>query len=132
LANINRSSGKFESTLYSMDYESIRTFCLHLPGVTEEVKWGTDCCFCIGGKLFCVLDTRGGFSVVLKSTSETFAELCERVDVAPAPYSGRNKWVSIGNPAALSDGEWESLIRTSYGLISMRLSKKVRQELGLV
>ena len=114
-----------------MDYESIRAFCLRLPGVTEEVKWGTDCCFCIGGKMFCVLDTPGGYSVVLKCTHETFTELCERKDIAPAPYSGRNQWVAIQNAAAVRDGEWESLIRTAYALIAMKLSNKVKKQLGL-
>lgn len=88
-----------------MDYESIRTFCLRLPVVTEELKWGTDCCFSIGGKMFCVLDTRGGFLVVLKSSGESFNELCEREGIIPAPYSGRNQWVAIGSPAALSNRE---------------------------
>lgn len=115
-----------------MDYKSIREFCLRLPGVTETVKWGTDCCFCIGGKMFCVLDARGAFSVVLKCTGETFAELCERQDITQARYSGRNQWVAIGNRAALNDGEWESLIQTSYDLIALKLSKRVRVQLGLV
>jgi len=50
--------------------------------------------------MFCVLDTRGGFSVVLKCTDESFTELCEQKDIAPAPYSGGNGWVLRPNSGA--------------------------------
>ena len=35
-----------------MDLESIRRFCLRLPHVTEQVQWGYDLVFKVGGKMF--------------------------------------------------------------------------------
>jgi len=38
-----------------MDIESTRAFCLSFPYVTEEVLWGNDLVFKIGGKMFAVI-----------------------------------------------------------------------------
>lgn len=38
-----------------MSVEQVREFCRSLPGVAEDVKWGNDLCFTIGGKMFCVI-----------------------------------------------------------------------------
>ncbi len=47
-----------------MNLEHLRKYCLSFPGVTEDVKWGNDLCFCVGEKMFCVtgVDGGGGFS----------------------------------------------------------------------
>ena len=37
-----------------MTVESIRRWCLALPGVTEDIKWDDDLVFSVGGKMFCV------------------------------------------------------------------------------
>lgn len=38
-----------------MIIEDIQTICKSLPGVTEDIKWGHDLVFSIGGKMFCVV-----------------------------------------------------------------------------
>ena len=35
-----------------MDIEDIRIMCTSLPGVTEDIKWGNDLVFSVGGKCF--------------------------------------------------------------------------------
>ena len=35
-----------------MDIDALRAICKKLPGVTEDIKWGNDLCFCIAGKMF--------------------------------------------------------------------------------
>ena len=35
-----------------MTIEGLRSICRSLPGITEDVKWGSDLCFLVGGKMF--------------------------------------------------------------------------------
>ena len=37
-----------------MNIEHLREYCLSFPGATEDVKWGSDLCFSVGAKMFCV------------------------------------------------------------------------------
>ena len=37
-----------------MNIEEIQNLCKQLPGVTEDIKWGNDLCFSVGGKMFLV------------------------------------------------------------------------------
>ena len=47
-----------------------------------------------------------------KCDDETFAELCERDGVIPAPYMARTKWVALERWDALDDRELEPLLET--------------------
>ncbi len=73
-----------------MNADTIREFCLAFPHATENLQWGDDLCFKVGGKIFAIvsLDTP---RLCFKCTPETFAELIEREDIHPAPYVGRYK-----------------------------------------
>jgi len=110
-----------------MNPEQLRKFCLSFPGATEDVKWGSDLCFCVGEKMFCVTgaDSMGGLS--LKCTPEDFSELIERTGIDPAAYVGRYKWVRITNLDAVSPGELKSLIKKSYQLVFDKLPPKIRK-----
>lgn len=112
-----------------MDLETLRAYCLSLPGVTEDVKWGADLCFLVGTKMFCVT----GFdelAVSLKVKDEEFEELCSRPGISPAPYLARAKWVLVSGGDTLSDTEWKNYIRGSYELIKAKLPAGVRKGLG--
>ena len=37
-----------------MDIDPLRTFCMKLPAVTEDIKWGHDLVSSVGSKMFCV------------------------------------------------------------------------------
>lgn len=37
-----------------MTIEKLRALCLSLPGGTEQIQWGYDLVFKVGGKMFCV------------------------------------------------------------------------------
>ena len=117
-----------------MDLESIRRYCKSLPHVTEDVKWGHDLCFLIGGKMFCVVNlepARGDRSMVaLKATEEEFAELVEREDIIPAPYMARNFWVSLTEYDALPPAELKQRIARSYQLVMEKLAKKAQATLN--
>src|SRR5436190_21250030 len=98
-----------------MDLEQLRSYCMSLPGATEDIEWGADLCFCVGAKMFCVTGAdsiAGGLS--LKCTPEKFDELIEREGIDPATYVGRYKWVRIADLDAVTPAELKDLIAVSY------------------
>jgi hypothetical protein len=59
-----------------MNIELLREYCLSLPGVTEDVKWGNDLCFCIYERMFCITGLNNEpLMVTLKVKDEEFEEL---------------------------------------------------------
>lgn len=114
-----------------MDIESTRAYCLSFAHVTEEVLWGNDLVFKIGGKMFAVigLDSASDHCMSFKCTQEKFAELIERNSIVPAPYVARYHWVALESFDALSEKELKSLLRTSYELVIEKLPKKKKAEL---
>ena len=113
-----------------MTLEELRNYCNSLPHVTEDVKWGHDLCFLIGGKMFCVTGFSAEPKVSLKVNDEEFEELCEHNNIIPAPYLARHKWIYIQTPNVFTKREWQHYIRQSYELVKSKLPKKVQQQLG--
>lgn len=114
-----------------MNLELIRTYCLSLKGVTEDVKWDNDLCFCVAGKMFCVASLEGAPKVSFKVRDEEFDPLCETPDVRPADYVARYKWVTVEDFDRFADSEWRHYIGQSYGLIAAKLPRKLREPLDL-
>ena len=114
-----------------MNIEQLRKFCLAFPGVTEDVKWGNDLCFSVGGKMFTVtaVDSSDG-GVSLKTTPERFAELTEREGIIPAQYVARYHWITIENPKAVTASELKELIRESYQMVFDKLPAKAKKTIG--
>ena len=115
-----------------MTIEELQELCGRLPGVTEDIKWEQDLCFCVGGKMFLVVGlgpvpTTASFKV----SPEEFAEITNRIGFAPAPYLARYHWVLTENIKNLRGEEWERHIRQSYALVASKLPKKLRQALLL-
>jgi predicted DNA-binding protein (MmcQ/YjbR family) len=112
----------------------VRTFCLSLPHTTEKIQWTHDLLFCVGGKMYCVVNLEPGLSptkVALKCTPERFAELIEIEGIIPAPYLARNHWVAFTQMDALRQPEIKELIRTSYQLVFGKLPKKLQAQLAI-
>ena len=105
-------------------------FCRKLPHVTEDVKWGNDLVFSIGGKMFCVFDKTGGQNFSLKTTPAVFAILSQEEGIAPAPYVARYHWIMLNGPTVLPTERIQDLIRESYHLVSLGLPAKVRRQLS--
>jgi len=102
-----------------------------LPGVTEDIKWGNDLCFSVGGKLFCVAGLETPFKCSFQVKDDEFEELSSQEGFMPAPYMARAKWVLVTDASKLNKKEWEKYIRQSYELKKMKLTKKIRKELGI-
>ena len=107
-----------------MTLESLRAICLALPGATEDVKWGADLVFSVGGKMFCAVNADPPHQLGFKCSEETFAELVERPGIRPAPYLSRAMWVqeeALGE--ALDRRELEQLLRAAYEIVKAKLPK---------
>jgi len=105
--------------------ETLREICRKLPDVTEDVKWDQDLAFCVGKKMFAVVNLEPPHQLSFKCTPEGFGELVERNGLIPAPYLARAMWVQqeeLGG--ALERRELEVLIKTSYELVRAKLPKR--------
>ena len=112
-----------------MTIETIRQICRSMPGVTEDVKWGNDLCFCVSGKMFAAMDLNPPHSIGFKCTPNDFGELTERPGIRPAPYLARAMWVqeeTLGT--ALNRAEMERLLRSAYDLVVAKLPKSKRPD----
>jgi predicted DNA-binding protein (MmcQ/YjbR family) len=106
--------------------EVIRRMCRALPGSTEDVKWGADLVFSVGGKMFTVVCLDPPHTVAFKCTPDAFAELVERDGIIPAPYLARAMWVQERAADVLERRELQELIKASYELVVAGLPKSKR------
>ncbi|ESU26262.1 hypothetical protein FLJC2902T_27420 [Flavobacterium limnosediminis JC2902] len=115
-----------------MNIEDLQRLCKSLPHVTEDIKWGNDLCFCIGGKMFCVVGlNQSPTSASFKVLDEEFDELSTREGFKPAPYVARYKWVLAEDINTLSAKEWNHYVSQSYTLVKNKLASKTKKELNL-
>jgi predicted DNA-binding protein (MmcQ/YjbR family) len=114
-----------------MNIEWVREFCLSLKAVTEDVKWESNLCFLVGGKIFCMTSLEGAFRVSLKVLPEDFESFTTRHGIIRAAYLARGGWVSITDSQSLTSIEWKEALQKSYELIAAKLSRKEKQKLGL-
>jgi len=114
-----------------MNIDQLRELCLSFPGVTEQMQWGDDLLFKVGGKMFAVTPlVPAKVWISLKASPENFAELTERPGVLPAPYLARAKWISLESADTLPDAEITQLVRESYKLVLAKLPRKMRESVA--
>lgn len=107
-----------------MNVDAVRDYCLSFPRATENLQWGDDLCFKVGGKIFVTLALAAlPQKLCFKCTPEKFAELTERPGIHPARYVGRYSWVILDRLDALSREELEDLIRESYEMVAAKAPK---------
>ena len=115
-----------------MTLDTIQSICKSLPGVTEDIKWENDLCFCIAKKMFCVATLTTPLMVSFKVKDEEFDELSRSDGVIPAPYAARHKWVLVQDVNRFNKKEWKHYITQSYELIAMKLPKKFQAKIGFL
>jgi len=110
-----------------VNLDTLRDYCLSFPGATENVQWGHDLCFKVGGKMFTVasLDPEP-MGVSVKCTPDEFADLVEQEDIKPADYVARYHWVTLLAWNALPDREIRRLVKQSYELVVDKLPVRRR------
>ncbi len=114
-----------------MDAEWLRKLCLSFPGTTEQIQWGYDLLFKVGGKMYAVTPLEPApVCLSFKASPEKFVELTERQNIIPAPYLARAQWVALQTRDALGREELAGLLRESYEMILAKLPKKMREAIA--
>ena len=114
-----------------MDAEWLRKLCLSFPGTTEQIQWGYDLLFKVGGKMFAITPLEPApVCLSFKASPERFAELTERQNIIPAPYLARAQWVALQTRDAVTHEELEGLLRESYEMILAKLPKKKQEAIA--
>jgi predicted DNA-binding protein (MmcQ/YjbR family) len=114
-----------------MNVDWLREVCLSFPGATEQIQWGSDLLFKVGGKMFAVTPLEPApVCLSFKASPETFAELTERPNIVPAPYLARAQWVALETRDALSAQELARLLRESYEMVFAKLPRKTREAIS--
>lgn len=132
--NIDYSSQESypKSLCLEMDLTQLQELCMSFPHATEDIKWGHDLCFSIGGKMFLVTGADGfPVSASLKVTEDEFEEWSAKPGCKPAPYMARHKWIYIEDIARFPASEIKRLAQQSYDLVKAKLAKKVLRELEI-
>jgi len=114
-----------------MNVDWLRELCLSFPGATEQIQWGNDLLFKVGGKMFAATPLEPApVCLSFKASPEKFAELTERPRIIPAPYLARAQWVALETRDAVPRDELAGLLRESYELVAAKLPKKIRESLS--
>ncbi len=115
-----------------MNIEDLREICMGFNGVTEDIKWENNLCFCVRKKIFMLisLDTVPP-AASFKVTAEDFEELVTRDGFKQAPHFAKNKWVHVDDVARMNRAEWEFYARQSYQLVASQLPVKTQKHLGI-
>ena len=111
--------------------DSLVDFCRKLPGATEDVKWGKDLIFSVGGKMFAGFQMPEGEPLGFKVDPLQFDEWVSRDGVIPAPYMAKHSWISVTNRRKVPVGTLKELLADSHRLVAEKLPKKQREALGL-
>lgn len=117
-----------------MTLTRFRALCLEQPGATEQIQWGVDAVFKVGGKMFavaCTDHTQYPDAPVcsFKCDAEDFAAFVERDGVVPAPYLARAQWVALQRWDGLTDREIREAVGRAYAHVRAKLPKKLQASL---
>ena len=113
-----------------MNIEEIQNLCKQLPGVTEDIKWGSDLCFSVGGKMFLVAGLElSPVTASFKVTDEQFEEMSSKPGFKPAPYMAKHKWIYLDDISLMNKQEWKFYINQAYEIIKQKLPKKLQEQL---
>ena len=115
-----------------MNLESLRDYCLKLPGVTEELPFGPDTLvFKVKGKVFLLTP--------MDSASHQFNAKCDpekaeelRADfseVLPGYHMNKKHWNTIQVTGSIPSDLLFEWVKDSYDLVARSLTKAAKQEL---
>jgi predicted DNA-binding protein (MmcQ/YjbR family) len=114
-----------------MNVEDLRKICLGFAGATEQIQWGNDLLFKVGGKMFAVTSLEPApVWLSLKTSPELFVELTERPGIIPAPYLARAKWIALENRDTVTRQELGELLQMSYDMVVEKLPRKLQESLS--
>lgn len=114
-----------------MIIEVLQQICSSFPAVTEDVKWGSNLCFCVGSKIFCIANLDPPHTFSFKVKDEEYDELSQSEGFTPAPYLAGAKWVLVTDSSRLSLKDLKNYLQQSYELIKAKIPRKTKEGLGL-
>jgi len=117
-----------------MRLDQLRDYCLAKPTAAEDQPFGPDTLvFKVGGKMFALVGlNQVPPSVALKCEPERVVELRARyAAVTPTPYMDKRLWNAVSLDGEVPDAEVRSMIDHSYDLVVAKLTRRVREELGI-
>ena len=112
--------------------EGFEAFIATLKATTINPQWEALVAK-VGGKVFCMLGDDPGYrpsAIVFKVTEIAFDGLVEIEGIDQAPYFAKRQWVRV-SPGSLEPDLLEGYIRQSYAMVTAKLTRKLRAELGL-
>ena len=113
-----------------MTKDELHAAAMALPGTTQDVKWGADYVYSVGGKMFCATDEAYA-SLSFKASDIAYEALTETGRARPAPYAARFKWVMFDDLAGLDAAEVADWMRSAHRLVAGKLPKKLQKDLGV-
>lgn len=115
-----------------LEAKSFDRFVATLAGTSLVDQWESHVAK-VGGKVFVLLSSNeDGAALTFKCSEDSFELLTSLEGVGQAPYFAKRKWVSVTEKAPLSGPELEAYVKRSYELVAAGLTRKARQELGIV
>ena len=116
-----------------MTPDAFHAAALALPGAVLDIKWGSDRCYCIGGKMFATAGSEGepASGPCFKASELAFEMLVEQGLARPAPYLARAKWVQLMSYDALPDADLIAYLAQAHAIVAGGLTRKARAALGI-
>ena len=122
-----------------MTRQDFDAYCASLASVTHVVQWGGASVWKVGGKIFAICSNWGPDECVddahnkisFKCTDLSYDILRRQDGIVPAPYLARAKWVQVQTAKAMSEDDLCGYIADAHAIISAKLTKAKRAELGL-
>ena len=117
-----------------MTRDEFDIYCQSLPATTHVIQWGNASVWKVGGKIFALCGKWGDGDdnkVSFKCSDMSYEILCEQDGVNPAPYLARAKWVQVIDDRTLNDDDIRAYVSEAHQIISAKLTKAMRAELGL-
>ena len=115
-----------------MDIESLRTYCLSLKGVSEELPFGPDTLvFKVRNKIFLLTGMETPLSFNVKCDPERAIALREEYPcVRPGFHMNKKHWNTVAPDGSVSDALLISWIDHSYQTVVAGLPKKEQMALA--
>ena len=118
-----------------MNLKQFDAYCASPPATEMVVQWGDAHVWKVGGKIFAIAShwgaDVGGAKIGFKASDMAFRMLTEEPDIEPSPYLGRYKWVQLQSADALSQDDLKNYITAAHQMVSAKLTKAKKKELGL-
>lgn len=128
---MSRIAPRSPKTRRAKSKDALLEFCRSLSGASEDIKWGNDLIFSVGGKMFAGFQLPEGEPVGFKVDPAVFDSLVGRKGVIPAPYMAKHSWVSVTDRTQIPIATLKNMIAESHRLVAEKLPKRTRQALGL-